>query len=92
VITAALAVATATRQAEFRSRLAAARARVAGTLETADQARQELEEIEAAAARLEAGRYGVCEACRQPIPLARLRAMPATRRCATCQSHQEAGR
>ena len=54
--------------------------------------RHELDEIDAAQARLEAGLYGVCEACHHPIPLARLRAMPATRHCALCQARIEAGR
>ena len=54
--------------------------------------RHELDEIDAAQARLEAGLFGVCEDCHQAIPLARLRAMPAARHCATCQIHQEAGR
>jgi RNA polymerase-binding transcription factor DksA len=52
----------------------------------------ELDEIDAAQARLQANMYGVCERCRQPIPLARLRALPAARRCALCQTKHEAGR
>jgi RNA polymerase-binding transcription factor DksA len=47
-------------------------------------AREELEAIEGAQARLEAGTFGACEACRAPIPLARLRAMPTARRCPDC--------
>ena len=54
--------------------------------------RRELDEIDAAQARLEAGVYGVCEGCHQPIPLARLRAMPAARRCALCQFQHEDAR
>jgi DnaK suppressor protein len=54
--------------------------------------RHELDEIDAAQARLEAGVFGVCERCHQAIPLARLRAMPTARHCAICQAHQEAAR
>jgi RNA polymerase-binding transcription factor DksA len=56
------------------------------------QGRHELDEIDAAQARLAAGRYGACEDCHTAIPLARLRAMPATRRCATCETYSEAKR
>ncbi|HEU4368699.1 MAG TPA: TraR/DksA C4-type zinc finger protein [Methylomirabilota bacterium] len=52
--------------------------------------RHELDEIDAAQARLEAGLFGVCERCHQAIPLARLRAMPAARHCAICRVHHEA--
>jgi DnaK suppressor protein len=56
------------------------------------QERHELDEIDAAQARLEAGRYGSCEDCYEAIPLARLRAMPAARRCASCETYSEAKR
>ena len=51
--------------------------------------RHELDEIDAAQARLETGVFGVCERCHQAIPLARLRAMPTSRHCATCQAHHD---
>ena len=54
--------------------------------------RHELDEIDAAQRRLEAGVFGVCEDCHRAIPLARLRAMPTARRCATCQAREEAAR
>ena len=54
--------------------------------------RHELDEIDAAQRRLEAGVFGVCEGCHRAIPLARLRAMPTARRCATCQTREEAAR
>lgn len=38
-----------------------------------------LAEVDAALERLARGSYGVCEASRQPIPAARLRAVPWTR-------------
>lgn len=51
--------------------------------------RHELDEIDAAQVRLEAGVYGVCETCRTAVPLARLRTMPATRFCRPCQARAE---
>lgn len=41
----------------------------------------ELSYVDAALERLEAGRYGICEACDQPIGTERLDALPATRFC-----------
>ena len=49
-----------------------------------------VDEVDAAQARLEAGLFGVCEGCHHPIPLARLRAMPAARLCTICQDRTEA--
>ena len=54
--------------------------------------RHELDEIDAAQRRLEAGVFGVCEGCHRAIPLARLRAVPTAHRCATCQARAEAAR
>jgi DnaK suppressor protein len=51
--------------------------------------KHELDEIHAARARLEAGTFGICDRCRRPIPLARLRALPAALYCAPCQSREE---
>ena len=51
--------------------------------------RHELDEIDAAQARLEAGVFGACEDCHTTIPLKRLRAMPTARRCALCQDQLE---
>jgi DnaK suppressor protein len=52
--------------------------------------RQVLGDIAAAQARLSEGTFGVCEGCGQPIPFARLRALPATRRCLACEEATEA--
>jgi RNA polymerase-binding transcription factor DksA len=41
----------------------------------------ELAEIDAALARIEAGTYGICEACGKPIEEARLEAIPYARFC-----------
>lgn len=51
-----------------------------------DDARVRLSELDAAEARLQEGRYGVCERCGQPIAPARLEAQPATRVCIACAS------
>lgn len=48
------------------------------------QARDHLSEIDRAFERIEAGTYGVCERCGQPIPDARLEARPAAARCVDC--------
>jgi RNA polymerase-binding transcription factor DksA len=43
-----------------------------------------LAEIESSLRRIDAGRYGVCEACGEMIADARLRAIPWTRICVEC--------
>jgi DnaK suppressor protein len=48
-----------------------------------------LEEINAAEARMARGRFGFCEACDEPIPFERLRAMPEARRCISCEETAE---
>lgn len=48
------------------------------------QVRHHLTEIDAAAARVDAGTYGVCEHCGQTIGDARLDALPAARLCISC--------
>ena len=48
------------------------------------QARNHLEEVDAALLRLDAGRYGTCERCGRPIAEARLEARPTARTCVTC--------
>jgi len=50
----------------------------------ARQHQAHLAEIDAALARLEAGTYGTCEVCGEPIPEARLEARPVARRCVAC--------
>jgi DnaK suppressor protein len=49
-----------------------------------DQAREQVAAIDAALGRLEAGRYGVCERCGQPIGDDRLAARPAALTCVRC--------
>jgi DnaK suppressor protein len=50
------------------------------------QARDHLTAIDSALARLDAGTYGYCERCGQPIPPERLAARPTATRCVTCAS------
>jgi len=50
---------------------------------------KELAGIAAARERAQAGTYGVCVDCGQPIAKARLQAAPAALRCAECQARRE---
>ncbi|NIO10080.1 MAG: hypothetical protein GTO40_19585, partial [Deltaproteobacteria bacterium] len=45
---------------------------------------RQVEEIDAALERIEAGIYGKCESCGRSISIARLRLLPATRCCMEC--------
>lgn len=45
--------------------------------------RETLDDVQHALAKLEAGTYGLCEECEEPISAARLEAMPAARFCIT---------
>jgi DnaK suppressor protein len=49
----------------------------------------ELAQVELALKRLDAGTYGNCLDCNEPIPLERLQVQPATQRCAVCQFGHE---
>jgi DnaK suppressor protein len=48
------------------------------------QAVQHLAEIDAALERVEAGSYGLCEICGEPIAPGRLEARPTARTCIAC--------
>ena len=50
------------------------------------QARDHLTAIDSALARLDAGTYGYCERCGQPIPPERLAARPTATQCVACAS------
>jgi len=52
----------------------------------------ELQEVEDALGRLDAGTYGDCASCGAPIPAARLTVQPAARLCVACQTATEAQR
>ncbi|MES2992487.1 MAG: TraR/DksA family transcriptional regulator [Pseudomonadota bacterium] len=49
----------------------------------------ELASVVAALQRLDAGTYGGCTDCGEPIPAERLQVQPAASRCAACQAAHE---
>jgi RNA polymerase-binding protein DksA len=49
----------------------------------------QLEEIEGALERIENKTYGICAACGNPIPQARLEILPFAKRCLTCEGNKE---
>lgn len=49
-----------------------------------EQGQKTLSEVDAALSRIDRGTYGVCESCEEPIPEARLRALPWARYCVKC--------
>jgi len=51
--------------------------------------RTELNQVNTALARVDKGEYGVCAVCDEPIPVARLEALPYTDRCVSCASESE---
>jgi RNA polymerase-binding protein DksA len=54
-----------------------------------DRDLEELQDVEAALARIREGTYGLCLRCGEPIPFERLTAFPTAKRCRTCQVLQE---
>jgi DnaK suppressor protein len=50
------------------------------------QARAAAVEIDRALGKIQAGTYGLCEQCAQPIPDARLQALPQASLCVACKS------
>jgi DnaK suppressor protein len=48
-----------------------------------------LAEIDEALDRVQAGTFGLCESCEEPIPKARLNAVPHARFCVECQRKSE---
>src|SRR5690606_11123983 len=50
-----------------------------------------LEEVEAALAAIEAGAYGVCTACKQPVSIERMEAIPHSQMCAMCATNRSCG-
>lgn len=55
-----------------------------------ESASGEIQEIDAALERMAEGLYGMCEACGEPIPSARLEAIPYTQLCVPCKRSEEA--
>lgn len=58
-----------------------------GQIEERD--RLELKEIELALMKMERATYGICEQCRKPISLERLKLLPTARFCQKCASRME---
>ena len=54
-----------------------------------DRTLQAVHEVDAALQRILKGVYGLCEGCGHYIPVDRLRALPATRRCTDCEARDE---
>jgi DnaK suppressor protein len=52
--------------------------------------RDTLRDVEQALARMDAGTYGTCERCGQPIDEERLEAIPAVRLCMSCKRQRTA--
>ena len=52
-------------------------------------ARHLLEQTDRALSRIDAGTYGACESCGQPIGKARLMAFPRAVLCVTCKQREE---
>ena len=50
-------------------------------LALSERSERQIQEIEAALRRIDAGTYGICEVCKKPIPEERLEAVPWTRTC-----------
>jgi len=63
---------------------AAATAERSEILAFVDKARERLVEVDAALAAMDAGTYGICADCGQPIPEPRLEARPSSVRCVAC--------
>ena len=56
-----------------------------------ENAEQILTEIDDALARIEAGTFGTCATCGQPIPVERLEAIPYATQCIDCKRREERG-
>lgn len=61
-------------------------------LAQSDQGTLELQAIDDALARVDAGDYGTCADCDEPIPLARLQLEPQARCCIACAMRRERAR
>lgn len=59
------------------------------SLRLRDRDRKLAMKIEEALARIDAGTFGICERCSQPISEARLRARPVTTLCIACKTETE---
>ena len=60
-----------------------------GELRLRDRDREHLKRIQQALARIDAGTFGTCSTCGDPIGAARLRARPETELCIDCMRETE---
>lgn len=58
---------------------------------SAARAREAIDNIDAALARMDAGTYGLCESCGDAVPYERLEAIPHARLCVPCQGQRRRG-
>ncbi len=58
-------------------------------LNLSEREREQLRRIEEALERIERGSFGMCEDCGEPIPRARLEAVPWATLCVECKSLRE---
>jgi RNA polymerase-binding protein DksA len=70
---------------------AGARIRAGIENELVDRHTRDLAALAAARQRIDAGTYGTCADCAEPIGVERLRANPVALRCAGCQTVRERG-
>jgi len=49
----------------------------------------EVQDIDTALAKIDAGTFGLCESCQGPIPISRLKALPFARLCIDCRQKHE---
>jgi RNA polymerase-binding protein DksA len=59
------------------------------TFAVADNRARQLAEVTQALEDINAGRYGICRECGEPIAKARLKVMPFATRCVACQARAE---
>jgi RNA polymerase-binding transcription factor DksA len=55
---------------------------------SAASAREAVDDIDAALARMDTSAYGLCESCGMPIPYERLEAIPHARLCVSCSGQR----
>lgn len=81
-------------QVEFQQGFAdsgQATAEKALVLSMAEGVLETLREVDAALKRIDAGTYGRCESCGDPIPPERLDARPVARLCVSCKQRENGG-
>jgi DnaK suppressor protein len=54
-----------------------------------DREKYYLSKVQKALAKIEAGTFGICEACDEPVAIKRMEARPVTTLCIRCKEEQE---